>query len=132
VENLGVSGVLGICLVVVDQEFELGQELLVKDRVRLVRLLENIGLDQFEDISAHGLHWLNHGVVLGLVAYDGVGDLLTVEVVDLQQVLEDVLQIVQVNEASAFGDSLIYLHDVVDSLNVLMVEKLVDIHISVG
>ena len=57
--------------------------------------------------------------------------MLTVEVVDLEQVLEDVLQVVQIDEAGAVGHSLINLDEVVDSLDVLVVEKLVDVDVGV-
>lgn len=45
-EYLGVSCVLSVRLVVVNQEFELWQELLVEDCIGLVGLLENIGLNE--------------------------------------------------------------------------------------
>ena len=58
--------------------------------------------------------------------------MLAVEVVDLEQVLEDVLQIVQVNEASALSHALVNLHDVINRLNILVAEELVDVLVSVG
>ena len=58
--------------------------------------------------------------------------MLAVEVVDLEQVLEDVLQIVQVDEASAFSHALVDLYNVIDRLDVLVAEELVDVLISVG
>ena len=57
---------------------------MVKDSVSLILLLENVGLYQFEDVSAHCLHWLDHGIVLGLVVYDSVRNLLAVEIVNLE------------------------------------------------
>lgn len=71
-KDFGVASVLRCRLVVVDEKFETRQELLVKDSEVLVFLLEDVGLDQFEDVSANGFHWLHHGVVLGLVADDGI------------------------------------------------------------
>ena len=57
---------------------------MVKDSVSLILLLENVGLYQFEDVSAHCLHWLDHGIVLGLVVYDSVRNLLAVEIINLE------------------------------------------------
>lgn len=55
-----------------------------------------------------------------------------VEVVDFEQVLKNILQVVEVNEASALGHPLVDLDDVVDSLDVLVTEELVDVGVGVG
>lgn len=46
--------------------------------------------------------------------------------------MEDVLQIIEINEARAFGHSLINFDDVVNRFYVRVVEQLVDVEISVG
>ena len=58
-------------------------------------------------------------------------DLLTVEVVDFQQVLEDIFQVVEVDEASAVSHSLIDLHKVVDGSDVLVMEHFINVHVGV-
>ena len=106
--------------------------MLVKDGVRLVCFFQDVGLDQFEDVASDSLHRFDHWVVLGLLADDSIAHMLAVEVVDLEQVLEDVLQIVQIDEASAFSHALVDLYNVIDRLDVLVAEELVDVLISVG
>ena len=58
--------------------------------------------------------------------------MLAVQVVDFEKVLEDVLQIVQVNEASALSHALVNLHNVIDCFDIMVAEELVDVLISVG
>ena len=89
-------------------------------------------MNELEDVAPHGLHRLNHRVILRLLADNGVAHMLTVQVVNLEQVLEDVLEIVQVDEASALSDALIDLDNVIDSLYILMAKELIDVGISVG
>lgn len=57
--------------------------------------------------------------------------MLAVQIVDLKQVLEDVLEVVKIDEAGRLSHSLINLDYMVDCLDVLMVEKLVDVCIGV-
>lgn len=56
---------------------------------------------------------------------------MRVQVVNLKQVLENIFQIVQVDEASAFGDTLIDLDYVIDGLDILVMEQLVQVGIRV-
>ena len=67
---------------------------MVENLVAFISFLENICLHEFEYVSPHCLHRFKHRVVIGLLIDDSVRDLLTVNVIDLQQVLEDVLQVV--------------------------------------
>ena len=69
-EHFGVASVLRIRLVVIDQELELGQELRVEYSVRLVLLLQNVRLDQFENVASDSFHWLEHGHVAGVAVND--------------------------------------------------------------
>ena len=48
--------------------------------------------------------------------------MLAVQVVDFEQVVKNIAQIVQVDEASAFSNALIYFDEVVDGLDILVVE----------
>lgn len=45
-EDLGIAGILRICLVVVDEQLQRGQELLIKDQVLFIVLFENVGLNE--------------------------------------------------------------------------------------
>ena len=47
VQNLWITSILSICFVIVDEQFELRQELLVEDCIGLVLLFEDVGLDEF-------------------------------------------------------------------------------------
>ena len=62
-QDFGIAGILGIRLVIIDEQLELRQELLVKDGVRLVLLFEDVGLDQLQNVPPHSLHRLYHRVV---------------------------------------------------------------------
>ena len=131
-EHFRVSRVLRICFVVVDKQLERRQELLVENSERFVLLFQDVSLDQLENVSSDGLHRFDHGVVLGLLADHGIAHLLAIKIVDFEQVLKYVLEVVEVDEASAFGHSLVDLHDVVNSFDVLVTEELVDVCVGVG
>ena len=62
-QDFGIAGILGIRLVIIDEQLELRQELLVEDCVRLVLLFEYVGLDQLQNVSPHCFHRLYHRVV---------------------------------------------------------------------
>lgn len=47
VQNFGVTSILSVRFVIVDEQLELRQELLVEDCIGLVLLFENVGLDEF-------------------------------------------------------------------------------------
>ena len=57
--------------------------------------------------------------------------MLRIQVVNLKKILEDVLQVVQVDVPCAFCDALVNFDDVVDSLDVVMLEKFTHVDVCV-
>lgn len=114
VQNFGVTSILSVRFVIVDEQLELRQELLVEDCIGLVLLFENVGLDEFKNVSSHSFHRLDHWVVQRILADHSLRDLLRVEVVDFEKVTKNIPEVIKVDETSALSNALIYFNYVID------------------